>query len=201
MRSLSRSKFNGVLGPGSQILTSKIMARCRPIPWRYPNDLSPVSAAVAVETLKIYEERGILAEVRKVGPYLQEKLQALADHPPVGEARGVGLIGAVHIVADKASRAPVPPAAGMGPLIQQRAMDRGLLIRAAPDAVYVCPPLIIAKAEIDELAARCRRRWTMVMRKPHVGEWREALRSRLHRKRRTQPPSHESPWPGFAEKY
>lgn len=64
----------------------------------------------------------------------------------------MGLIGAVHIVADKASRAPVPPAAGMGPLIQQRAMDRGLLIRAAPDAVHVCPPLIITKAEIDELA-------------------------------------------------
>ena len=112
----------------------------------------PVSAAVAVETLKIYEERDILAEVRKVGPYLQEKLQALADHPLVGEARGVGLIGAVHIVADKASRAPLPPAAGIGPLIQQRAMDRGLLIRAAPDAVFVCPPLIITKAEIDELA-------------------------------------------------
>ena len=112
----------------------------------------PVSAAVAVETLKIYEERNILAEVRKVGPYLQEKLQALADHPLVGEARGVGLIGAVHIVADKASRAPLPPAAGIGPLIQQRAMDRGLLIRAAPDAVFVCPPLIITKAEIDELA-------------------------------------------------
>jgi len=47
----------------------------------------PVSAAVAVETLKIYEERDILAEVRKVGPYLQEKLQALADHPLVGEVR------------------------------------------------------------------------------------------------------------------
>jgi 4-aminobutyrate---pyruvate transaminase len=111
----------------------------------------PVSAAVAVETLKIYAERDILSHVRKVGPYLQEKLQGLAAHPLVGEARGVGLIGAVHIVADKASRAPLPPAAGIGPLIQQRAMDRGLLIRAAPDAVYVCPPLIITKAEIDEL--------------------------------------------------
>ncbi|WP_024514240.1 aspartate aminotransferase family protein [Bradyrhizobium sp. Tv2a-2] len=111
----------------------------------------PVSAAVAVETLKIYAERDILAEVRKVAPYLQEKLQALADHPLVGEARGVGLIGAVHIVADKASRTPLPPAAGIGPLIQQSAMDRGVLLRAAPDAVYVCPPLIITKAEIDEL--------------------------------------------------
>jgi 4-aminobutyrate--pyruvate transaminase len=111
----------------------------------------PVSAAVGLETLKIYAERDILSHVRQVGPYLQERLQALAAHPLVGEARGVGLIGAVHLVADKASRAPLPPAAGIGPLIQQSAMDRGLLIRAAPDAVYVCPPLIITRAEIDEL--------------------------------------------------
>lgn len=113
-----------------------IVTRCRQIPGRYPNDLSP---GIRSGRRRIHEDRDILAEVRKVGPYLQDKLQALADHPLFGEARGVGLIGAVHIVADKASRAPLPPAAGLGPLIQQRAMDRGLLIRAAPDAVYVCP--------------------------------------------------------------
>jgi len=111
----------------------------------------PVSAAVALETLRIYEERDILSQVRQVGPYLQGKLLALAAHPLVGEARGVGLIGAVHIVADKASRLALPPTAGIGPLIQQRAMDRGVLLRATPDAVYICPPLIITKAEIDEL--------------------------------------------------
>ena len=111
----------------------------------------PVSAAVGLETLKIYAERDILSHVRQVGPHLQQRLQALAAHPLVGEARGVGLIGAVHIVADKATRAALPPAAGIGPLIQQSAMDRGVLLRAAPDAVYVCPPLIISKAETDEL--------------------------------------------------
>src|SRR6201994_3921120 len=113
----------------------------------------PVSAAVALETLRIYEERDILSHVRQVGPYLQEKLHALSSHPLVGEARGVGLIGAVHIVADKASRAALPPAEGIGPKIQQSAFDRGVLLRAAPDAVYVCPPLVITTAEIDELMA------------------------------------------------
>jgi 4-aminobutyrate--pyruvate transaminase len=111
----------------------------------------PVSAAVGLETLKIYAERDILSHVRQVGPYFQEKLQALAAHPLVGEARGVGLIGAVHLIADKATRAALPPSAGIGPLIQQSAMDHGVLLRAAPDAVYICPPLIITKAEIDEL--------------------------------------------------
>jgi 4-aminobutyrate--pyruvate transaminase len=108
---------------------------------------------VGLETLKIYEERDIISQVRKVAPYLQEKLQALAGHPLVGEARGIGLIGAVQLVADKASRAALPPAAGIGPLIQQSAFDRGVLLRATPDAVYVCPPLIITKGEIDELMA------------------------------------------------
>src|ERR1700722_8187684 len=111
----------------------------------------PVSAAVGLETLKIYEERDILSHVRQVGPYLQGRLQALAGHPLVGEARGVGLIGAVHLVADKASRAALPPTAGIGPLIQQGARDRGVLLRATPDSVYVCPPLVITRAEIDEL--------------------------------------------------
>jgi 4-aminobutyrate--pyruvate transaminase len=113
----------------------------------------PVSAAVGVETLRIYEERDIVSHVRQVGPYMQAKLRALADHPFVGEARGVGLIGALHLVADKASRAPLPATAGIGAMIQQRIMDRGVVIRAAPDAVFVCPPLIITEPQIDELFA------------------------------------------------
>ncbi len=111
----------------------------------------PVPAAVAVETLKIYEERDMVGWVRKVGPHLQARLRTLGDHPLVGEARGVGLIGAVQIVADKVSRAPLPPAAGIGRFIQERAMERGVIVRGVADAVYVCPPLIITEAQIDDL--------------------------------------------------
>ena len=70
---------------------------------------------------------------------------------PSGRIVLKSLIGAVQIVADKASRAPLPPAAGIGPLIRQSAVDRGVLLRAIPDAIYMCPPLIVTKAEIDEL--------------------------------------------------
>jgi 4-aminobutyrate--pyruvate transaminase len=111
----------------------------------------PVAAAVALETLRIYEERDIIAHVQEVAPHLQARLRALAAHPLVGEARGVGLIGALQLVTDKANRTVLPAAAGIGPLIQARAMERGIIIRASPDAVFVCPPLIITKAEIDEL--------------------------------------------------
>ena len=54
-------------------------------------------------------------------------------------------------MADKATRLPLPPAEGIGPLIQQGAMTRGVIVRAGPDAVFVCPPLIITEAQIDEL--------------------------------------------------
>ena len=65
----------------------------------------PVAAAVALETLKIYEERDIIRHVRKVAPAMQDGLRALADHPLVGEGRGIGLIGAVEMVRNKATRA------------------------------------------------------------------------------------------------
>jgi len=111
----------------------------------------PVAAAVALETLRIYRERDIVSQVKAVAPHFQSRLRSLASHPLVGEARGVGLIGALHLVADKASRLPLPPTEGIGPLIQQGAMARGVIVRAGPDAVFVCPPLIITPEQIDEL--------------------------------------------------
>ena len=111
----------------------------------------PVAAAVALETLRIYKERDIVSEVKALAPHLQSRLRALGSHPLVGEARGVGLIGALQLVADKTTRRPLPPAEGIGALIQQGAMERGVIVRAAPDAVFVCPPLIITPAQIDEM--------------------------------------------------
>ena len=61
----------------------------------------PVTSAVALETLKIYEETDLLSHVRKMAPRMQAGLQKFADHPLVGEVRGIGLIGAIELVADK----------------------------------------------------------------------------------------------------
>ena len=84
-------------------------------------------------------------------PHLQSRLRALASHPLVGEARGIGLIGALQLVADKATRRLLPPAEGIGAIVQQGAMARGVIVRAGPDAVFVCPPLIITPDQIDEM--------------------------------------------------
>jgi 4-aminobutyrate--pyruvate transaminase len=111
----------------------------------------PVAAAVALETLRIYQERDIVSQVKALAPHLQSRLRALGSHPLVGEVRGVGLIGALQLVADKATRKPLPAAEGIGTLIQQGAMARGVIVRASPDAVFVCPPLIITPAQIDEM--------------------------------------------------
>jgi 4-aminobutyrate--pyruvate transaminase len=112
----------------------------------------PVSAAVALETLKIYEERDIIGHVRAVTPRFQTRLQGLADHPLVGEARGIGLIGAVEIVADKTSREQFPADTQAGAIIAEEIFEQGLIVRGLPgDAVATCPPLIIEEKQIDEL--------------------------------------------------
>jgi 4-aminobutyrate--pyruvate transaminase len=114
----------------------------------------PVCAAVAVETLKIYEERKILDHVRKVSPGFQKGMRALAEHPLVGEVRGIGLIAGIEIVQDKATKASFDPKAGIGAYLAQRAQEHGLIIRAMGDNIGVCPPLIINEGEIDELVKR-----------------------------------------------
>jgi len=114
----------------------------------------PVPAAVAVETLKIYEERDIVGQVRNVAPALQDGLRAFADHPLVGEVRGVGLIAGVEVVADKATKEAFEPSAKVGPKIQALAEENGLLIRAMGDSIGFCPPLIIDKETIGEMMTR-----------------------------------------------
>jgi len=115
----------------------------------------PVPAAVALETLRIYEQDRILEHVRAVGPLLQDGLRALADHPLVGHVRGVGLIAAVELVQDKATRANFPATAGIGAALQKFAQQDGLIVRVmAGDIVAFSPPLIITAAEVGDLVGR-----------------------------------------------
>jgi 4-aminobutyrate--pyruvate transaminase len=112
----------------------------------------PVPAAVALETLAIYRERDIVGHVRKVAPVLQDGLRALADHPLVGEARGVGLVGALELVRDKRTRQSFEAKAGVGPRVVANAQKRGAIIRSLPgDSLSFSPPLIIEPHEIREL--------------------------------------------------
>jgi adenosylmethionine-8-amino-7-oxononanoate aminotransferase len=112
----------------------------------------PVACAVASKVLDIYQRDRLFEHAAEVGAYLQQRLQEFADHPLVGEVRGMGLIGAVELVADKASKRPFDGNA-IGGYCQKQCEERGLILRAlGGNSVAICPPLIITRAQIDELA-------------------------------------------------
>jgi 4-aminobutyrate--pyruvate transaminase len=118
----------------------------------------PVAAAVAVRTLEIYQRDRIIEAAAAKAPQFQARLKALADHPLVGEARGLGLVGAVELVADKATRRSFEAARGVGGRCVAFAQEEGLIVRAVGgDSVTLCPPLVIAPQEIDELFDRLAR--------------------------------------------
>jgi 4-aminobutyrate--pyruvate transaminase len=114
----------------------------------------PVACAVALETLRIYEERDIVGHVRSVSPAFLDGLAAYADHPLVGDVRGVGLIAGVELVADKATRAPFPASAGVGQRVQAACEAAGLIVRAIGDRIAFTPPLIMDEAEIAAMCSR-----------------------------------------------
>ena len=111
----------------------------------------PVAAAVAAKTLEIYEKRNIVGHVRSVAPRFEERMAKLGDHPLVGQARAKGLIGAVELVADKATKRNFDPKAAMGVAVQKAAEKHGLILRAIGDVVAFCPPLIVKEADIDDI--------------------------------------------------
>lgn len=111
----------------------------------------PVAAAVALETIKIYQERKIVEHVQALSPYFFERLNTLASHPLVGEVRGRGLLAAVEITADKAAKKPFPPEAAVGAWIQNKTMEYGVIVRAIANCIALCPPLISERPQIDEL--------------------------------------------------
>ncbi|HEU0071291.1 MAG TPA: aspartate aminotransferase family protein [Alphaproteobacteria bacterium] len=114
----------------------------------------PVPAAVALETLRIYQERDIVSHIRKVGPLLQDGLRKFADHPLVGEVRGIGLVAGVELVADKATKAPFEPYGKAGATLIRHAQAHGLITRALGDTIAFSPPLIIQDGEIAALLER-----------------------------------------------
>ena len=116
----------------------------------------PVSAAVAVETLKIYDEQNLVAHAAEVGALMQRRLrERLAEHPLVGEVRGVGLVAAVELVEDKAERRNFDPARKLAARLVGLGEEHGLILRALPnDSIAFSPPLVISAAEVEEMVEK-----------------------------------------------
>ncbi|MBO1075216.1 aminotransferase [Roseomonas marmotae] len=119
----------------------------------------PVPAAVAIETLKIYDEMEMPKLVAERGAYLQKAMrERFAGHPLVGEVRGIGMIGAIELTADKASRTSFDPARRLGARWQALGLEHGVMMRVlVNESAAISPPLIISEPEIDEMLDRTMR--------------------------------------------
>ena len=118
----------------------------------------PVAAAVALKALEIYARERIVEQAARKAPQFQARLTALGEHPLVGEARGLGLVGGGRAGRRQGHQAVVRAEGGGGPRAVQFAEEEGLIVRfLAGDVVSICPPLIISPAEIDDLFDRLAR--------------------------------------------
>ncbi|OYZ92568.1 MAG: aspartate aminotransferase family protein [Rhizobiales bacterium 17-65-6] len=115
----------------------------------------PGGCAAALANLKIMHEENLVARVKTdIGPYLQERWLKLAAHPLVGEARMVGLIGALELTPDKASRAKFAGEQGtVGLIARDFSFAEGLVMRAVRDGLILAPPFTLSYVEADQIVA------------------------------------------------
>ena len=125
----------------------------------------PVCAAVALENIRILQDEKIIETCRNdTGPYLAEKWKALGEHPLVGEARILGMVGALELVPRKPAREYFPDRGRVGQVCRDFALRNGLILRATNDAMLLSPPLVISRAQVDELAEKAWRALDMTAR-------------------------------------
>lgn len=118
----------------------------------------PVACAVAVANIRLIQREGLVERVRDdTGPYLAEQFALLAGHPLVGEVQTCGLMGALQLVADPATNAAHPPERQVGMICRGHCFANGLVMRAVGDRMIVAPPLVITRAQIDEMMVLVRR--------------------------------------------
>jgi len=126
----------------------------------------PAACAAALATLDILQRERVLESLREgKSDYLQQRLHTLADHPLVGEVRGVGFFGALEIVADRASLQRFDSAVGAGAICRDASIECGLVMRAVGDTLILAPPLILSLAEIDLLVERARAALDLALRR------------------------------------
>ena len=110
----------------------------------------PVTTAVALEVIKIYEEMDIVERAQRIGGRMNAGLQAFADHPLVGDVRGVGILAGMELMRDKATRTPFEGGRA-GAMMDKYGRENGLILRIIGDRVAFAPPLIITEAEVDDM--------------------------------------------------
>jgi adenosylmethionine-8-amino-7-oxononanoate aminotransferase len=120
----------------------------------YTYSAHPVAAAAALATLDVLERDDIPAQVREVSEPFQSRLRGLVERSPfVGDVRGIGLMVGIEMVADKATRAPLPKTSDLPARVAREAYRRGLMTRVSGSMMILSPPLVISPQELDFLCS------------------------------------------------
>ena len=158
---IAKGLSSGYAPIGGSILTDEVAEVISSTDFNHGYTYSghPVAAAVALENLRIMEEEKLVEHVRDVAaPYLKAKWETLADHPLIGEARIVGMMGSVAMTPHKESRAAfAAPAGTVGLIARDRCFANNLVMRHVGDRMIISPPLVIKPEEIDVLITRARK--------------------------------------------
>ena len=159
--SIAKGLSSGYLPIGGVMVSDRVsqvlIDKCGEFAHGYTYSGHPTAASVALANLKILREENIVETVdNETGPYLQNCWAELAGHPLVGEARGVGFLGALELVKDKTKREFYPKIGKVGGLCRSICIENGLVMRAVGDTMIISPPLIASKAHIDELILKAK---------------------------------------------
>jgi putrescine aminotransferase len=118
----------------------------------------PAACAVAIRNIEIIRREGLVEKVRdETGPHLARALATLEDHPLVGETRSMGMIGAIELVKDKATREQFEESGKVGGICRNHCIENGLVMRAVRDIMVMSPPLVITTAQIDDMVGLVRK--------------------------------------------
>ncbi len=140
-----------ILSPAMTERIDKASAKYEELPTGFTTGAHPVGCAIALTALDEILDGGVFENVKAVSPRFQKRLAAMADHPMVGEARGVGLMGALEMVSNKKTKAPFASNLDVSERVARQALKNGLICRPLGAAIILAPPFIITNAEIDEL--------------------------------------------------
>jgi putrescine aminotransferase len=111
-----------------------------------------VACAVGLANLDVIEQQQLVQRVREdTGPYLAQQLARLAEHPMVGEVQTCGLMAAIQLCRNVPLREAFAPQIAIGMVCRKHCFDNGLVMRAVGDRMIVAPPLIVTRAQVDEM--------------------------------------------------
>lgn len=176
LMTLAKGLTSGYVPMGATLLSEKVYAGIAdgvpsgvPIGHGATYSAHPVAAAVALEVLRLYGEGGVLANARRVAPRFAAGLEALREHPLVGDARHRGLLGALELVSDKAAKRGFDAALGLPDRIFEAAYRNGLVFRSFGDHILgFAPALTYTEADFDQMFARLKKTLDDVMAAPDV---------------------------------